>query len=264
MKLDFDNNNFAYSIFNESLFKNDSLKINNILIPNFYLNYCNTILPKDMMHFELNHLIHKIFIFNKDLTFYETSKIKVESNDIVFDCGGNMGLFAAAIANRCKCVYSFEPMSLIRKNLYKTASLYKNIFVIPYGLYHKNCIKFLLQKDNPGASSLFRYENRHNKTLYKERCKLITIDDFIEATNIIPNFIKVDIEGSELELLKGAQKCIIQYKPKISIALHFNDENVIGQIRLLLPNYYLNIIDTKEHGKLLLGEYNENKHTKKI
>ena len=255
MGLNFNDNNFAYNIFNKSLFQDDILKINdNILIPNFYLNYCNNILSKDMMQFELNHLIHKIFLSNNNLTFYETNSFQVNRNDIVFDCGGNMGLFAAAIANRCKKVYSFEPMSLIRKNLYKTANLYNNIFIIPYGLSDKNCEDFLLQKDNPGASSLLKYDNRHNKTLYKEKCQLITIDNFINITNIIPDFIKVDIEGSELELLQGAQYCLNKYYPKISIALHFSDEQIIGQIRLLLSNYYINIIDNNLHGKLLIGE----------
>lgn len=258
MKLNFDDNNFAYNIFNESLFNNDSLKINDILIPNFYLNYENNILQKDMMNFELNHLIHKIFLYKNNLTFYETKNFYINKNDIVFDCGGNMGLFAAAIANRCKQVYSFEPMSLIRKNLHKTAKLYNNIVVIPYGLYNKNCEKFLLQKDNPGASSLLKYNNKYNKTLYKEKCKLITIDNFINTMNIIPNFIKVDIEGSELELLQGAQECLKKYSPKISIALHYDNEQIIGQIKTLLPGYCINIIDSDIHGKLLLGEKNEN------
>lgn len=259
MKINFNDSNFAYSIFNDSLFNNESLKINNSIIPNFYLNHYNTILSKDIMYFELNHLIHKIFLYNNDLTFYETKDIKINKNDIVFDCGGNMGLFAAAIANRCNMVYSFEPMSLIRKNLYKTATLYNNIIIVPYGLYDKNCKKFLLQKDNPGASSVFQYNNIYNKTLYKEQCKLITIDNFVKKTKIIPTFIKVDIEGCEYELLKGAQNCLKKYKPKISIALHYQDEEKIGQIKKLLSNYKLSIIDSDIHGKLLLGEFNENK-----
>lgn len=259
MKLNFKDSNFAYNIFNDTL-NNDVLKINNSIIPNFYLDHCNTILPKEMMYFELNHLIHKMFLLKNNLTFYETENFKINLTDIVFDCGGNMGLFAAAIAHRCKKVYSFEPMSLIRKNLHKTAQLYNNINVMPYGFYSRNCQKFLLQKDNPGASSLLKYENKHNRTLYQEKCQLITIDNFINETGIIPNFIKIDIEGSELELLKGAIKCLETYRPKISIALHFDEQDIIGQIKTLLPNYHVDIIDDEIHGKLLLGEYNENKY----
>lgn len=256
--LNFDNEDFAYEIFGESVYKNKILEINNIIIPNFYMDHCNNILLKSTMFYELNHLIYKIFLSNDYLTFYETHNFKINKDDIVFDCGGNMGLFSAAIANRCKTVYAFEPMSLIRKNLYKTAALYHNINVIPYGLYSKNCEKFIMQKDNPGASTVSNQYNIYNKTLYKERCKLITIDSFIKQTNIIPNFIKVDIEGSEYDLLKGAQECIKKYSPKISIALHDYDEDKIGQIKALLPYYNVNIIDNW-HGKLLLGAKDENK-----
>lgn len=245
-------------LFQDKLYTDDILYINNkIKIPNFFKNYCNHILPKDMMEFEINHLINKIFYTKKDLTFYENENFKISKNDIVFDCGGNMGLFAAAIAYRCKHVYSFEPMSLIRKNLYKTASLYNNISVIPVGLWKENKIIQFLQKDNPGASRAIKYQNQ-NKTLYKEQCTLITIDSFIEQTGIIPNFIKVDIENSEIELLEGAQYCLKNYGPKISIALHFADEQNINYICQLLQGYKINICQYGHHGLLLLGEKNEN------
>lgn len=253
IKSKFSYENFAYDLFQDSLFNDDILRINQTIIPNFYRNHCNAIWSKDMMKYELNHLIYKIFLSNNNLTFYETENFKINQNDIVFDCGGNMGLFSAAIANRCKSIYAFEPMSLVRKNLYKTASLYNNIFIIPCGLHDKNCSTFLFQKDNPGASTISEEYNIDNQTLYKERCNLITIDNFIKETNIIPNFIKIDIEGSEYGLLRGAQECLEKYGPKISIALHDEDEQKIGQIKTLLPHYNVNIIENW-HGKLLLGE----------
>lgn len=52
-----------------------------------------------------------------------------------------------------------------------------------------------------------------------------------------------------------------KYNPKISIALHDYDEDKIGQIKALLPQYNVSIIDNW-HGKLLLGEKNENKFRK--
>lgn len=246
--------NLIQNLFKDKLYTEDILKINNIQIPNFFKDYCNHILPKDMMAFEFNHLIEKIFFTKKNLTFYENKNFQILKDDIVFDCGGNMGLFAAAIAHRCKQIYSFEPMSLIRKNLYKTASLYNNIIIIPVGLWKENKIVTFWQKDNPGASRAIKYQNP-NQTLYKEQCSLITIDDFVFTTGIIPNFIKVDIENSEIELLEGAQECLKKYAPKISIALHFDDEENIKKIKQLLPNYKIDIY-SGNHGLLLQGEKN--------
>lgn len=249
---DFD---FLYQFFGEKLYTDQILSIGKVKIPNFYLNYCNNILPKDMMIFEINHLIYKIFFFNlnKNLTFYETSSFQITSEDIVFDCGANMGLFSAAAALRCKEVYSFEPMSLVRKNLKEVQNLYNNIHIVPYGLWSTNDIVVFNQKDNPGASSVLQYDNICNKTLYTEQCSLITLDYFISKTNIIPTFIKMDIEGSEVQLLEGAQECINNYSPKISIALHYYDLNTINYLKKLLNNYSIDIQKTSQ-GLILLGE----------
>lgn len=241
-------------------FNGEILKIKeDIFIPNFYIKHQNNILSKDIMEFELNQLISKIFFTEKDskLTFYETPEFFIKEDDIVFDCGGNMGLFAAAVANRCKIVYSFEPMSLIRKNLLLVANLYSNIIVIPKGLWNINCIKELLQKDNPGASTAEYTTNQQNKTLYKEKCSLITIDDFVKKTNIIPDFIKVDVENSEMQLLEGAQECLAKYSPKISIVLHFNDSEKIDYIKKLLPNYKITMLSKRNNELIMLGEKNE-------
>lgn len=144
IKSNFHYDSFPHDVFKDALFNDEVLKINGISIPNFYKNYRNTIWEKKMIVYELNHLIYKIFLSNGNLTFYETENFKINKNDIVFDCGGNMGFFSAAVADRCKSIYAFEPMSLVRKNLRITASLYKNIFIIPCGLYNKNCDMFLL------------------------------------------------------------------------------------------------------------------------
>jgi FkbM family methyltransferase len=49
----------------------------------------------------------------------------------------------------------------------------------------------------------------------------ITLDDFIEKNQIKPTFIKIDVEGHELNVLKGAKK-LLQQKPKIALEIHGN------------------------------------------
>ena len=41
-----------------------------------------------------------------------------------------------------------------------------------------------------------------------------------------PTYIKMDIEGSEMEALKGCKKIIQQYKPKLSICIYHNAEDL--------------------------------------
>ena len=56
--------------------------------------------------------------------FEEGYEYKITSKDIVFDCGGNMGLFSLYCASKGATVYSFEPMSYVRDFLKISQSLY--------------------------------------------------------------------------------------------------------------------------------------------
>jgi hypothetical protein len=48
-----------------------------------------------------------------------------------------------------------------------------------------------------------------------------TIDALLQAGEIpAPNYIKMDIEGTESKALLGAQECILRHKPKLFLATH--------------------------------------------
>lgn len=48
----------------------------------------------------------------------------------------------------------------------------------------------------------------------------MTLDDFIEAGNSMPGFIKMDIEGDEADALEGLPKKIDHCYPEMIIELH--------------------------------------------
>lgn len=48
----------------------------------------------------------------------------------------------------------------------------------------------------------------------------ITIDDFVMLSGIVPDIITMDVEGSELEIMKGAINTIEEYKPALMLSVH--------------------------------------------
>lgn len=53
-------------------------------------------------------------------------------------------------------------------------------------------------------------------------------------------FMKADIEGEELHMIRGAQKLIARHKPKLAICIYHNDEDLYEipmELRRLNPEY---------------------------
>lgn len=70
---------------------------------------------------------------------------------------------------------------------------------------------------------------------------VITVDEAVNRKEKV-TFIKMDMEGSELESLKGAEKTIINDKPKLAICIYHKPEDMITlplYIKKLVPEYKL-------------------------
>lgn len=77
------------------------------------------------------------------------------------------------------------------------------------------------------------FNTRHEQH-YQDRseCQVgtITLDSYIEELGVIPDYIKIDVEGHELELFKG-----FNYKPnKLSFEFitEFPEKNILGLIKM--------------------------------
>uniref|UniRef100_A0A7V4KEE3 FkbM family methyltransferase n=1 Tax=Fervidobacterium pennivorans TaxID=93466 RepID=A0A7V4KEE3_FERPE len=90
-------------------------------------------------------------------------------------------------------------------------------------------------------------QNRKNTVLklckYKKsvKVKTTTIDEFVKENKIERvDFIKIDAEGAEREIIKGARETIKNFKPRMAIAAYHlpDDKEVIPELVLSIRDDY--------------------------
>lgn len=126
-------------------------------------------------------------------------------------------------------VYAFEPNPL---NYEKCQARWVDILhgdsrieIVNKGLWNREMqLNFRL---NGGAS---RIVSGGTNTI-----DVTSIDKFIKG-EIQISFIKMDIEGSELEALEGAKETIVKDKPDLAICIYHKNEDIID-----IPNYILKL-----------------------
>lgn len=137
-------------------------------------------------------------------------------------CEGNFSILASRLVGKNGLVISIEPDPEIFNNILKKRIQklkINNIILVKEGLWNKNEKKkaFL---NHPGEMSIhYKWKNCNKKDLIS----LVTLDSLVKKMKISHvDFIKMDIEGAEIEALAGAKKTIKKNLPKMTIAsYHF-------------------------------------------
>ena len=170
-----------------------------------------------------------------------------EKNNIFFDIGANIGVYSLYYAKLYKAkVFSFEPQyqnnALLEKNI-QINKLEKFISVIPNPIYGKNKLDFLYSdQDNLSGSADTTFVKKKNLKSHKKKKRLrlsFTIDFLVENFLIPqPNLIKIDVDGNEHEVIKGAIKTINSSSCKSILVETSNKTN--KQIKSILKKkFYL-------------------------
>lgn len=177
---------------------------------------------------------------------YEYGDVCLGKEDVVIDCGANIGLFSAAAASLGCKVYAFEPVKFISDYLQRTADLYGNqIEVLSKALSDKSGEIEFTEVDED-----FHVLGWSTAVLTKQVGKgkniivpSVTIDEFVETNDLDKiDFIKADIEGSERDMLRGARDTLKKYAPKLALCTYHlpDDKEVLRDIILEAnPDYHI-------------------------
>ena len=150
---------------------------------------------------------------------------------VVYDIGANVGyysLIAAVVSGQNGHVYAFEPLPRNVDYLRKHVTLNKmadRITVFDVAVSDQSGEAAF----NLGASTSMG----HLAETGEIKVKQVRLDDMVAVGEIKPpDYMKVDVEGAEFDVLNGARKLLEQYKPVIFLDTH-NREAHNATVKLL-------------------------------
>lgn len=145
--------------------------------------------------------------------------------DMVFvDIGANLGEYSLFAAKRLTGgkVLAFEPLTSIRAVLEENIQLngFDNIRVFPFGLSSREQMLTIHEFEDvhEGLATFFPGDRKSKSA---KQVELKRMDDVLSSYD--PgriDFVKIDIEGGELNALKGCQSMIEKYRPIFMVEIN--------------------------------------------
>jgi len=156
----------------------------------------------------------------------EFMKDFIKEDDFILEIGANKGYYAlleGKLAKKGK-IYAIEPIkenfSLLEDSI--KLNSFNNITLFPA----------IALSDAAGEKTMYIYDRQNGCSFTRpsthnfiERRKIstLTLDEFVKRTNFHPSFIRMDVEGHEYEIIKGAINTIKNEKNlKFFIEMHSN------------------------------------------
>tara|TARA_Y100000816_G_scaffold263692_1_gene222262 strand:- start:607 stop:1293 length:687 start_codon:yes stop_codon:yes gene_type:complete len=160
-----------------------------------------------------------------------------KKNILYVDIGTNEGSYLDFLTNfiSLKKVVCFEPIESLSADLKKKYS-HLNLRIYNLALSNSNKKKIFHQYDISSQSSLYEQNNLYQSIKkLKKKFKIKTEKfDKIFNNNQIINFCKIDVQGEELNVLKGMEKNLKRKNIKlIKIELSF-----VQRYKKVKPNFY--------------------------
>lgn len=155
-----------------------------------------------------------------------------------FDIGSNIGFFSltASLIPSIQKIYSFEPSKEIFLTLQQNIELNgldEIITPVNKAISDKEeAVNFLTNSNLEGIGSI-KETSIHSENKFKKTIQLnsLTIDNFINLENKIITF-KIDVEGHEFKVLKGASKTLIKNTSILMIEA-FDSKEVIDYLKTI-------------------------------
>jgi FkbM family methyltransferase len=154
-------------------------------------------------------------------------KQHLKPGDTFIDVGANIGLmslFASKVVGDGGSAWSFEghpdTFKILERNAEENEIQNCHLFLCGIGEVESEMDLYLDPTDNRGASSAVR----KNETTLPVKMKILPLDSIVEQHSLSPTMIKIDVEGMELEVIKGARQTIEKHRPFLIVEFGQNTQ----------------------------------------
>ena len=171
-----------------------------------------------------------------------------KKNPIIFDVGAHEGESIDRFKNLFQnpIIHSFEPQSKIFEKLMNKKKNDKDLVLNNFALGSKEGNQEIFVNSNTAASSYLNIDNKDKffkslKTIQKEQTRIDTFDNYFNKIKVnYIDLVKIDVQGLEEEVLKGAHKSlnkVLLIEIEIIFVNLYEKHSSFYQIENILKNY---------------------------
>lgn len=180
-------------------------------------------------------------------------KSLVERGQVIMDIGANIGFISLIIANKTGPdghVYAFEALPenvvRLRKNIEINGYL-DRISIIESAVQDRTGDAVFLEGPSTGTGKVQGSAGRDSlEYIHQIQITGISIDEYIDRQdNLVPDVIKIDIEGGEVLALPGMERTLQVMRPILFIELHGTEAAQVCWDILNKSNYRISRMDAK-------------------
>ena len=225
-------------------------KLNLLFQPFFIVRVKDNIVQTKVGNNILLQPLDNLFL-NEEIDFHQVYDrfYDINKDDVIIDVGAHVGVFTIREAHRVErgFVLAIEPHPfnylLLTSNI--KANKLTNVQALNLALWSSNGSQKLYLGSSSGSHSLKYYLKDREKYI---EVQTRTLDSIVKELGIKRvNFIKIDVEGSEMEVLFGARETLKRNNPVISVAAYHTPTEIQEVTKYLQGKGYQVLIYESEY-----------------
>jgi FkbM family methyltransferase len=168
----------------------------------------------------------------------ELLKSLIGPNEIILDIGANIGLTSILFSSLALKVYAFEPspstFRILQENLSRAKA--DKVHAVNIGCGAREEQMNITFSTNNRSGGFVSDKIQLKKDHITEQIQINSLDYFFSGHDERIAFIKIDVEGFEAEVIKGARALLEKFKPLVVLELNHYCLNILR--RITVPDFF--------------------------